>query len=105
MPVWRGHSCLRVVAVSVLLLSAILPKKCHEPLPKNKERRQKCRKQPDRQINPPPIRTGKGLKQNRIFAEDPRQWPEPSNGKCPGGHGPERPRDFLPQPTHLAHVL
>src|SRR5260370_26021866 len=105
MPGGRGPPCPRRLVGRVLLPPAILPEKCHDPLPEHIERSQKRGKQSDSPVNPAAIRTGEGLKQNCVFTEESRQWPEPSDGKRSGGHSPERPRDLLAQPTHLAHVL
>src|SRR5450631_3171698 len=102
MAVWRGRPRPRMLVVRVPLFPAILAEKCHKPLPEHVERSQKCSKQSDGPVNPV---AEVSLKQNRVLAEEPRQWPESGDGKSPSRHGPECPRNFRPQAAHLAHVL
>src|SRR5438309_7150492 len=117
MPVWRGHSCSRIVPIASrvgslsqmfftcmrsLRITAILAKKRHEPEPEHIEGRQESGNQSHQPVNPtglvcPP--------QNFVLAEKGCKWRNSRDRDGRKGHRPKRPWDLFAQPTHFAHIL
>src|ERR1700733_13530612 len=87
------------------VISAALAKEGEVPEPEHVERGQKRSEQSDGPEDLAAIRRQEGLVKNLVLAEEACEREETGNREDRRGHGPERNRNLLAQPSHYAHVL